>query len=326
MSHLLGQLLGSQGRFVEQMFVNLERATNQQAYDVDIVGRILTANNYKLRQLGFQPGTVEAVELRPVLERYFTELEGRFDQRFTTDQALAQAINQALQGVAVLELSSIVRDQLDAHQVDFAERIAKAQRGYFQTSPLCVNLESEAFDQRLIPTVKLQSASTKLRSCLLTALMIKERVRQSNQLAIMLASDNRPTHLQNWLAQGDNFSWTLASYPVTSEAVEQNLTNSESELYRQLQDAQPELAKQLTEFKLENFVNQLIKDDFFADSYGLGLVGEQLVSFNIFDQISATNQQLYTTVYNQLITQYLQNPNLTKQILQQLDRYLKTAS
>ena len=106
MSHLLGQLLGSQGRFVEQMFVNLERATNQQAYDVDIVGRILTANNYKLRQLGFRPGTVEAIELRPVLEHYFTELEGRFDQRFATDQALAQAMNQALQGVAVLELSS----------------------------------------------------------------------------------------------------------------------------------------------------------------------------------------------------------------------------
>ncbi len=326
MSHLLGQLIGGQGRFVEQMFVNLERATNQQAYDVDIVGRILTANNYKLRQLGFQPGMIEAIELRPVLERYFAELESRFDQRFATDQALAQAMNQALRGVAVLELSSVMRDQLDVYQADFVERIARARRGYFQTSPLCVTLESEAFEQRLIPTVKLQSASTKLRSCLLTALMIKERVRQSNQLAIILASDDRPAHLQNWLASSDNFSWTLASYPVTSEAVEQNLTNSESELYRQLQNARPELAKQFTTFKLENFVNQLIKDEFFADSYGLGLVGEQLVSFNIFDQISTTNQQLYATVYNQLIAQYLQNPNLIKQILQQLGRYLKTAS
>ena len=46
---------------------------------------------------------------------------------------------------------------------------------------------------------------------------------------------------------------------------------------------------------------------------------------NIFDQMTNDNQQLYAVVYRQLIAKYLQNPNLCKQILQQLERYLRMA-
>ena len=74
---------------------------------------------------------------------------------------------------------------------------------------------------------------------------------------------------------------------------------------------------------MEDFVNRLIGDAWFADSYGLGVVGDELVSLNIFDQMTNDNQQLYAVVYKQLIAKYLQNPNLCKQILQQLEHYLR---
>lgn len=323
MSQLLGRLIGSQGRFIEQMFAGLEQATGQHGYDVDVVGRILTANNYKLHQLGFASGTVTATELRPVVEQHFAELEKQFEQRFLTDQALAQAMTEALQGVEVLELSPVMRDRLDLHQADLVDQIAQTQRGYWQFQPLRVTLDAVQFDERLIPAVQLQLASTKLRRCLLTALAVAERVRQSNQLALILTSTNRPTRLKSWLGQGNDQSWTLAGFPVANEAIERIMADRESEPYRQLQAVQPDLAQQLTDFRLEDFVNRLIGDVWFADSYGLGIAGDELVSLNIFDQMTNDNQQLYTTVYRQLITKYLQNPNLCKQILQQLERYLR---
>ena len=326
MSQMLGRLIGSQGRFIEQMFAGLEQATGQHGYDADVVGRILTANNYKLQQLGFASGTVTATELRPVVKQRFAELEKQFEQRFVTDQALAQVITEALQGVSVLELSPVMRDRLDLHQADLVDQIAQTQRGYWQFQPLKVTLDTVQFDERLIPTVQLQLASTKLRQCLLTALAVAERVRQSNQLALILTSTNRPTRLQSWLTHGNDQSWTLAGFPVTNETIEQLLADRESELYRQLQVVQPDLAQQLTDFRLEDFVNRLIGDTWFADSYGLGVVGDELVSLNIFDQITDHNQQLYAVVYRQLIAKYLQNPNLCKQILQQLERYLRMAS
>lgn len=323
MSQMLGQLIGSQGRFIEQMFAGLEQATGQHGYDADSVGRILTANNYKLHQLGFVSGTVTATELRPVVKQRFAELEKQFEQRFVTDQALAQAMTEALQGVEVLELSPVMRDRLDLHQVDLADQIAQTQRGYWQFQPLKVTLDAVQFDNRLVSTVQLQSASTKLRQCLLTALAVAERVRQSNQLALILASVNYSVRLRNWLEQGNDQSWTLAGFPVANEAIERIMADRESELYRQLQSIQPDIAQRLTDFRLEDFVNRLIGDAWFADSYGLGVVGDELVSLSIFDQMTNDNQQLYTTVYRQLITKYLQNPNLCKQILQQLERYLR---
>lgn len=323
MSQMLGRLIGSQGRFIEQMFAGLEQATGQHGYDADVIGRILTTKNYKLHQLGFVPGAVTATELRLVVKQRFAELEKQFEQRFLTDQALAQAMTEALQGVEVLELSPVMRDRLDLHQADLADQIAQAQRGYWQFQPLKVTLDAVQFDERLIPAVQLQSASTKLRQCLLTALAVAERVRQSNQLALILTSTNRPTRLQSWLKQGNNQSWTLAGFPVANEAIERIMAERESELYRQLQSIQPDIAQRLMDFRMEDFVNRLIGDTWFTDSYGLGVVGDELVSLNIFDQITNHNQQLYTTVYRQLIAKYLQNPNLCKQILQQLERYLR---
>ena len=323
MSQMLGQLIGSQGRFIEQMFAGLEQATGQHGYDADVVGRILTANNYKLHQLGFVSGTVTATELRPVVKQRFTELEKQFEQRFLTDQALAQAMTGALQGVEVLELSPVMRDRLDLHQADLVDQIAQTQRGYWQFQPLKVTLDAVQFDERLIPAVQLQLASTKLRQCLLTALAVSERVRQSNQLVLILASVNYSTRLKSWLGQGNDQSWTLAGFPVANEAIERITADRESELYRQLQVVQPDIAQRLTDFRMEDFVNRLIGNTWFADSYGLGVVGDELVSLNIFDQMTDHNQQLYTTVYRQLIAKYLQNPNLCKQILQQLERYLR---
>lgn len=323
MSQMLGRLIGSQGRFIEQMFAGLEQATGQHGYDADVVGRILTANNYKLHQLGFVSGTVTATELRPVVEQRFAELEKQFEQRFLTDQALAQAMTEALQGVEVLELSPVMRNRLDLHQADLVDQIAQTQRGYWQFQPLKVTLDAVQFDERLIPAVQLQSASTKLRQCLLTALIVAERVRQSNQLVLILASVNYSVRLRNWLEQGNDQSWTLAGFPVANEAIERIMADRESELYHQLQSIQPDIAQRLTDFRLEDFVNRLIGDTWFADSYGLGVVGDELVSLSIFDQMTNDNQQLYTTVYRQLITKYLQNPNLCKQILQQLERYLR---
>ena len=142
---------------------------------------------------------------------------------------------------------------------------------------------------------------------------------------LILASVNYSTHLQSWLTHGNDQSWTLAGFPVTNETIEQSLADRESELYRQLQSIQPDIAQRLTDFRMEDFVNRLISDAWFADSYGLGVVGDELVSLNIFDQMTNDNQQLYTTVYRQLIAKYLQNPNLCKQILQQLERYLRMA-
>lgn len=325
MSQMLGRLIGSQGRFIEQMFAGLEQATGQHGYDADVVGRILTANNYKLHQLGFVSGTVTATELRPVVKQRFAELEKQFEQRFLTDQALAQAMTETLQGVEVLELSPVMRDRIDLHQADLVDQIAQTQRGYWQFQPLKVTLDVVQFDERLIPAVQLHLASTKLRQCLLTALAVAERVRQSNQLALILTSTNRPTRLQSWLKQGNNQSWTLAGFPVANEAIERIMAERESELYRQLQSIQPDIAQRLMDFRMEDFVNRLIGDTWFTDSYGLGVVGDELVSLNIFDQITDHNQQLYTTVYRQLIAKYLQNPNLCKQILQQLERYLRMA-
>ena len=323
MSQMLGRLIGSQGRFIEQMFAGLEQATGQHGYDVDVVGRILTANNYKLHQLGFVSGTVTATELRPVVEQHFPELEKQFEQRFLTDQELTQAMTEALQGVAVLELSLVMRDRLNLHQADLVDQIAQTQRGYWQFQPLKVTLDAVQFDERLIPAVQLQSASTKLRQCLLTALIVAERVRQSNQLVLILASVNYSTRLKSWLGQGNDQSWTLAGFPVANEAIERIMADRESELYHQLKSIQPDIAQRLTDFRMEDFVNRLIGDAWFADSYGLGVVGDELVSLNIFDQITDHDQQLYTTVYRQLIAKYLQNPNLCKQILQQLERYLR---
>ena len=326
MSQMLGRLIGSQGRFIEQMFAGLEQATGQHGYDADVVGRILTANNYKLHQLGFASGTVTVTELRPVVKQRFAELEKQFEQRFLTDQALAQAMTETLQGMEVLELSPVMRDRLDLHQADLADQIAQTQRGYWQFQPLKVTLDAVQFDERLIPAVQLQLVSTKLRQCLLTALAVAERVRQSNQLVLILASVNHSTRLKSWLEQGNDQSWTLAGFPVANEAIERIMADRESELYRQLQSIQPDIAQRLTDFRMEDFVNRLIGDVWFADSYGLGVVGDELVSLNIFDQMTNDNQQLYTTVYRQLITQYLQNPNLCKQILQQLERYLRMVS
>ena len=323
MSQMLRQLIGSQGRFIEQMFAGLEQATGQHGYDADVVGRILTANNYKLHQLGFASGTVTATELRPVVKQRFAELEKQFEQRFLTDQALAQAMTEALQGVEVLELSPVMRNRLDLHQADLVDQIAQTQRGYWQFQPLKVTLDAVQFDERLIPAVQLQLASTKLHRCLLTALAVAERVRQSNQLVLILTSTNRPTRLQLWLTHGNDQGWTLAGFPVANEAIERIMADRESELYRQLQSIQPDIAQRLTDFWMEDFVNRLIGDAWFADSYGLGVVGDELVSLNIFDQMTNGNRQLYTTVYRQLITKYLQNPNLCKQILQQLERYLR---
>jgi hypothetical protein len=323
MSQMLGRLIGSQGRFIEQMFAGLEQATGQHGYDADVVGRILTANNYKLHQLGFVSGTVTATELRPVVEQRFAELEKQFEQRFLTDQALAQAMTEALQSVEVLELSPVMRNRLDLHQADLVDQIAQTQRGYWQFQPLKVTLDAVQFDKRLIPAVRLQLASTKLRQCSLTALAVVEQVRQSNQLVLILASVNYSVRLRNWLEQGNDQSWTLAGFPVANEAIERIMADRESELYRQLQSIQPDIAQRLTDFRLEDFVNRLIGDMWFADSYGLGVVGDELVSLNIFDQMTNDNQQLYTTVYRQLIAKYLQNPNLCKQILQQLERYLR---
>jgi hypothetical protein len=325
MSQMLGQLIDSQGRFIEQMFAGLEQATGQHGYDADVVGRILTANNYKLHQLGFASGTVTVTELRPVVKQRFAELEKQFEQRFLTGQALAQAMTEALQGVEVLELSPVMRDRLDLHQADLVDQIAQTQRGYWQFQPLEVTLDAVQFDERLISAVQLQSASTKLRQCLLTALAVAERVRQSNQLVLILTSTNRPTRLQSWLTHGNDQSWTLAGFPVANEAIERIMADRESELYHQLKSIQPDIAQRLTDFRMEDFVNRLIGDTWFTDSYGLGVVGDELVSLNIFDQITDHDQQLYTTVYRQLIAKYLQNPNLRKQILQQLEHYLRMA-
>jgi len=232
-------------------------------------------------------------------------------------------MTEALQGVEVLELSPVMRDRLDLHQADLADRIAQTQRGYWQFQPLKVTLDAVQFDERLIPAVQLQLASTKLRQCLLTALAVAERVRQSNQLVLILASVNYSTRLKSWLTHDNDQSWTLAGFPVANEAIERIMADRESELYRQLQSIQPDIAQRLTDFRMEDFVNRLIGDAWFADSYGLGVVGDELVSLNIFDQMTNDNQQLYAVVYKQLIAKYLQNPNLCKQILQQLEHYLR---
>lgn len=323
MSRMLGQLIGSQGRLIDQMLASLERATGQLGCDVDLAGQILTASNHKLRQLGFQPGAVTAAELAPVLNQYFATLEQRFEQQFATDESLIQVVNQALSDVLVIELSSVERDRLDAGQVDFFEQIAKTQRGYFQAVPLKVVTEPVGFDERLVAEVTWQPAATRLRGFLLTALAVAERVRQSNQLALILASHNRPAKLKNWLEQVDSPGWTLASFPVASEAIERILADNNSELHRQLRHAQPELAEKLSGFQLEQLVNQIVDDPIFADSYGLALIGESVISFNIFDQVLQNNQQLYITVYCQLIGKYLHNPNLILQIIGQLEGWLQ---
>lgn len=322
MSRMLQQLIGSQGRLVDQMLTSLERATAQPCYDVDLMGRILTASNRKLRQLGFQSGAVTATELELTLKRHFATLEQRFEQQFATNEDLIQLINQVLDGVKVIELSSVVRDRFNAYQVDLFDKIASSQRGYFQAVPLRIVTEPVGFDERLVAEVAWQPAATRLRGFLLTALMVSERVRQSNQLALILASQNRPVRFKSWLEQSDRVGWTLTGFPVASEAIERILADRDSELHRQLRHIQPELADNFSIFQLEQFVNAVVNDPIFADSYGLGLADGRVVSFNIFDQVVQNNQQLYATVYYQLIEKYLQNPNLIKQILNQLDKKL----
>lgn len=319
MNQLLGQLTGSQGRLFDQMIERWEGATHQSGYDGALVGQIATDVNYKLQQLGFE-STVASQELRQALKQCFKQLERQFEQRFPSDQALTEALNEELAEVEVLELSTVARQRLSGGSAELFEQIATIQRGYFQASPLRVTLGLLDFDQRLVAEVGLQPAKGKLASYLLTVLVIAERVRQSNQLALILASEpeRKPSKLLSWLQSGFDFRWTLAGFSVVSSTIESMLADQQSSLFQKLQAEHSDLAGQLTSFKLEKLTNQLLDNQFFADSYGLGLVREQVVSLNIFDQLTGSSQYLQAAVYDRLVTQYLQNPNLTKQIIEQL--------
>ncbi len=71
MSHLLGRLLNSSGSLFERMIADLEKATANQYIDVDLVGKILTNINHKLRQLRLEPGNTLSEELyQALLARY----------------------------------------------------------------------------------------------------------------------------------------------------------------------------------------------------------------------------------------------------------------
>ncbi len=71
MSHLLGRLLNSSGPLFERMITDLEKATANQYIDVDLVGKILTNINHKLRQLRLEPGNTLSEELyQALLARY----------------------------------------------------------------------------------------------------------------------------------------------------------------------------------------------------------------------------------------------------------------
>lgn len=322
MSRILQQLIGSQGRLVEQMLAGLERATGRPGYDVDLIGQIFTATNHKLRQLGFQPNLVAAIEVRSALSQCFTKLEQDFELRFATDQELIEFVNQAIQGVKVIELSPVARDRLDVKHGDYFDQIANMQRGYFQTSQLKVVSESINFDERLVPEIVWRQDTARLRGFLLTALDIAERVRQSNQLALILVAKNRSIKLKAWLEQSYVSGWTLAGFSLVSGVIEEILADASSKLHCQIRHDRPELVDGLSNFRLEKLVSEVTNDSFFFDTYGLGLVNEQIISFNIFDQFLQDNRQLYATVYRQMIGKYLQNPDLIKQITNQLDKKL----
>ncbi len=64
MPKLLSQLLNSQGPLFDSLIADLEKATRNQFIDVDIVGKVMTKSNAKLRELGFVPGDILIEELR----------------------------------------------------------------------------------------------------------------------------------------------------------------------------------------------------------------------------------------------------------------------
>lgn len=76
MPKLLSQLLNSQGPLFDSLITDLERATRNQFIDVDIVGKVMTKSNAKLRELGFVPGDILIEELRfGLLSKYKDSVE-----------------------------------------------------------------------------------------------------------------------------------------------------------------------------------------------------------------------------------------------------------
>lgn len=71
MSHILGQFLSSSGRYFDQLIESLEKATGNQARDAQLIGRVVTGANLKIRELGLTPGDTLPEEMYQALINKF---------------------------------------------------------------------------------------------------------------------------------------------------------------------------------------------------------------------------------------------------------------
>ncbi len=321
MSHLLGKIINSHGRFFDILIADLERATGQNGWDVDLVGQILTRSNLKIRQLGLIPGDIKAAELRPALQEYFTTLERNFAQKINTEAELFQLLEQKLTGVKVLELSQLAKSRLRGLDPEnFVLELAKLERGYFEFNQLRLTSQTLEIDQRLSAELSIFASNevSRLELLLRTILKIDQRIQESNYLALILASSDRAGKLTKYLAGDIQDVWTLAGNIVPRQSIYRLLASSHMPLHQAAQADFVLLVENLTEFNPNQFACELLEDDFFEDSSYLGLVVDQIVSFNLFDQIEPSTKHFEEAVWTQLVAKYLTNSNLSAQIISQL--------
>lgn len=338
MSQRLSLLLDSQGSLLRILLHDLELATGQQGLDAELVGRIATATNLKLRQLGFATGVVTQDELNQALLFKLDQAESTIRQKMLArQQDITGLIQPLLSKIKVWSLSQIAIDRLRAEfgeqlnsemPSEALKKIAQMQLGYFEQRPLCIVNGSDCLaklDAVVVFDHPVSTGDSSLQQLTKLVDQLEQRIMHSNVLALILAAKQRTGLLQTWLANVLTDEWQLAGNLVPRKTIYDLLADPTTLIGSKLKSTYPDIARSLIRPELYNWLaEEVLSEKWWCETAELAMVDErgQVISLNWFDAACNGQNHLGEAVWLALMTRYLNNNGLSQQIINQLAKKL----
>ena len=327
MNQLLERLLHSQGSLFDRLILDLERATGEQALDVEVVGQVITQARLKLQpEVSSAAVDLSDEVVQSLLQRQLKIVHQQAQTMTRTDYLAS------LPSFRVWELSAVAQDRLrDLSDDDKITTIADLPRGYFELNPLRpLTLVSEASVQQLsadfgfLPRESTSNFQLSLVDLIKITDALDRTVCFSNLLSLCILSQQRASRMAKVLRGELTEYWTLAGNPVPTQSIYRLMGQKNSLLHQKICTHFPEVGQAMIDFDAYSWLTQqVLANDFWSQTAALD-INSKIISFNLCDQVlnQVNYPHLEEAVWTKLVSRYLENDNLTEQIVNQLAKRL----